>query len=136
MSTVMAVIVPNRVFYGFSTIDTDAKNQNFADVPLIERDLYNHFNTLPGERVMMPTYGCNIWNMLFEPYDDALVQAVIAEATRIVQSDSRVVLQSIVVNQINQGLLVQMQLFYQPFGVVNSFSVQFDQDVVNLDQLA
>jgi phage baseplate assembly protein W len=132
----MAIITPTKVFYGFSTLDTNAKNQAFADIPLIERDLYNHFNTLPGERVMMPTYGCTIWNMLFEPFDDAVVQAVIAEATRIVQSDSRVVLQSIVVNQINQGMLVQMQLFYQPYGVINSFSVQFDQAAVNLDMIS
>ena len=132
----MAIVSPTRVFYGFSTFDTNAKNQAFADVTLIQRDLYNHFNTLPGERVMMPTYGCRIWDMLFEPYDDALIQAVIAEATRIVNTDSRVVLQSIIVNQINQGLLVQMTLFYQPFGVVDSFSVQFDQDVVNLDMIA
>jgi len=132
----MAIIAPTKVFYGFSTLDTNAKNQAFADIPLIERDLYNHFNTFPGERVMMPTYGCSIWNMLFEPFDDAIVQAVTAEATRIVQSDSRVILQSIVVTEINQGLLVQMQLFYQPYGVINSFSVQFDQAAVNLDMVS
>jgi phage baseplate assembly protein W len=124
------------VFYGFSTLDTNSKQQSFADVALIERDLYNHFNTLPGERVMMPSYGCNIWNLLFEPYDDAVTQAVIAEATRVVNSDSRVVLQSITVKQFNQGLLVQMQLFYQPYGVINSFNVTFDQAAVNLDSVA
>ena len=132
----MAIIAPTKVFYGFSTLDTNAKNQAFADVPLIDRDLYNHFNTLPGERVMMPTYGCKIWDMLFEPFDEALIEAVTAEATRIVNTETRVILQGITVTQINQGLLVQMTLFYQPYGVVNSFSVQFDQDAVNLDQIA
>jgi phage baseplate assembly protein W len=132
----MAMLAPTKVFYGFSTLDTNSKQQSFADVALIERDLYNHFNTLPGERVMMPSYGCNIWNLLFEPYDDAVVQSVIAEATRVVNSDSRVVLQSITVKQFNQGILVQMQLFYQPYGVINSFSVTFDQAAVNLDSVA
>jgi len=132
----MAIIAPTKVFYGFSTLDTNAKNQAFADVPLIDRDLYNHFNTLPGERVMMPTYGCKIWDMLFEPFDEALIEAVTAEATRIVNTETRVILQGITVTQINQGLLVQMTLFYQPYGVVNSFSVQFDQDAVNLDKIS
>lgn len=131
----MAMLAPTKVFYGFSTLDTNSKQQSFADVPLIERDLLNHFNTLPGERVMMPSYGCNIWNLLFEPFDDALVQAIIAEAQRIVYSDSRVVLQSTTVKEFNQGLLVQMLLYYQPFGVVNAFSVEFDRRAVAIDSI-
>jgi hypothetical protein len=132
----MAILAPTKVFYGFSTLDTNSKQQSFADVALIERDLYNHFNTLPGERVMMPTYGCNIWNLLFEPFDDATIQAVIAEATRVVQSDSRVVLQNIQVTQFSQGLMVQMTLLYQPYGVINTFSVEFDQRAISLDSIA
>jgi len=132
----MAILAPTKVFYGFSTLDTNSKQQSFADVALIERDLYNHFNTLPGERVMMPTYGCNIWNLLFEPFDDATIQAVIAEATRVVQSDSRVVLQNTQVTQFSQGLMVQMTLLYQPYGVINTFSVEFDQRAISLDSIA
>ena len=129
----MALASPNRVFYGFSTLDTNSKQQSFADVALINRDLMNHFNTLPGERVMMPSYGCIIWNMLFEPFDDALVQAVIAEATNIVNSDSRLVLQNMTVKEFNQGLLLQITLLYQPYGVINGFTVEFDRRAVALD---
>ena len=132
----MAILAPTKVFYGFSTLDTNSKQQSFADVALIERDLYNHFNTLPGERVMMPTYGCNIWNLLFEPFDDATIQAVIAEATRVVQSDSRVILQNTQVTQFSQGIMVQMTLLYQPYGVINTFSVEFDQRAISLDSIA
>ena len=82
---------------------------------------------------MMPLYGCNIWNLLFEPFDDALVQAVIAEATRIVNSETRVVLQDMIVKEFNQGLLVQITLLYQPYGVINSFTVEFDRRAVALD---
>jgi len=132
----MAILAPTKVFYGFSTLDTNSKQQEFADVALIERDLYNHFNTLPGERVMMPTYGCNIWNLLFEPFDEATVQAVIAEATRVVQTDTRVVLQNIQVTEFSQGIMVQITLLYQPYGVINTFSVEFDQNAISLDSLA
>ena len=132
----MAILAPTKVFYGFSTLDTNSKQQSFADVALIERDLYNHFNTLPGERVMMPTYGCNIWNLLFEPFDDATIQAVIAEATRVVQSDSRVILQNTQVTQFSQGIMVQMTLLYQPYGVINTFSVEIDQRAISLDSIA
>ena len=82
---------------------------------------------------MMPSYGCSIWNMLFEPFDDALVQAVIAEATNIVNSDSRLVLQNMTVKEFNQGLLLQITLLYQPYGVINGFTVEFDRRAVALD---
>ena len=129
----MAMLAPTKVFYGFSTLDTNSKQQSFADIALIQRDLYNHFNTLPGERVMMPTYGCNIWNMLFEPFDDATVQAVIAEATRVIHTDSRVVLENMQVTEFAQGIMVQMTVVYQPYGVIDTFSVQFDQRAISID---
>jgi phage baseplate assembly protein W len=133
MPSTMATIAPQRLFYGFSTLETNSKQQTFADIPLIKRDLYNHFNTLPGERVMMPRYGCGIWNLLFEPFEESVVQRIVAEATRIVETDSRVQLQSIIVTPFNNGVIVQMQLFYLPYGVADVFNVTFDQNAVSLD---
>jgi phage baseplate assembly protein W len=124
------------VFYGYSTLDTNSKQQSFTDIPLIERDLLYHFNTLPGERVMMPSYGCKIWNLLFEPFDDAVIYAVRAEVERVVASETRVVLQDTVVKEFNQGLMVQMTLLYRPYNVVNNFSVQFDRRALALDSVA
>ena len=132
----MAFIVPSKVFYGYSTLDTNSKQQSFTDIPLIERDLLYHFNTLPGERVMMPSYGCKIWNLLFEPFDDAVIYAVRAEVERVVASETRVVLQDTVVKEFNQGLMVQMTLLYRPYNVVNNFSVQFDRRAWALDSVA
>ena len=123
----MAVVSPKKVFVGYSTIETNSKNQQFADVPLIKRDLLNHFNTLPGERVMMPQWGCNIWNLLFEPFDEATRDAVISEARKVVAAETRVILQSVDVQEFNQGLLVQMTLLYQPYDVIDTFSVEFDR---------
>lgn len=132
----MAFIVPSKVFYGYSTLDTNSKQQSFTDIPLIERDLLYHFNTLPGERVMMPSYGCKIWNLLFEPFDDAVIYAVRAEVERVVASETRVVLQDTVVKEFNQGLMVQMTLLYRPYNVVNNFSIQFDRRALALDSVA
>lgn len=128
----MAVLAQSKVFIGYSTIETNSKNQQFADIPLIKRDLLNHFNTIPGERLMMPTWGCGIWNLLFEPFDEAVNDAVVDECTRIVASDSRVTLQDIFVNEYNQGLSVQMTLLYQPYNVIDTFSLDFDKRAMTL----
>lgn len=128
----MAILQQSKIFVGYSTLDTNSKQQQFADIPLIKRDLYNHFNTIPGQRVMMPTYGCAVWNLLFEPFDEAVKDAVVAECTKVVMSDSRVILQSITVNEFNQGLVVQMELLYQPYNVMDTFSIEFDRRAVSM----
>lgn len=123
----MAVLPQTKVFVGYSTLETNSKNQQFADIPLVKRDLLNHFNTVPGERVMMPTWGCGIWQLLFEPYDDAVRDSVISECIKVVEADGRCSISSIVVNEYNQGITVQMELLYQPYNVIDNFSINFDR---------
>jgi phage baseplate assembly protein W len=126
----MAILQQSKIFVGYSTIETNSKQQKFADIPLIKRDLLNHFNTIPGQRVMMPTFGCSIWNLLFEPFDDAVRDAIVAECTKVINAETRVILQSITVNEFNQGIIVQMELIYQPYNVLDSFNVEFDRRAV------
>jgi phage baseplate assembly protein W len=116
----------SRLFVGYSTVDTTSKVQQFADIELIKRDLLNHFYTRKGERVMMPTYGCGIWDMLFDQFDDVVRDSIVEECTNVINSDSRVQLVNIIVDSFDQGFMVQMDLLYVPFGVVDSFSLQFD----------
>jgi phage baseplate assembly protein W len=116
----------SRLFVGYSTVDTTSKVQQFADIELIKRDLLNHFYTRKGERVMMPTYGCGIWDLLFDQFDDVVRDSIIEECTNVINADSRVQLVNIIVDTFDQGFMVQMDLLYVPFGVVDSFSLQFD----------
>lgn len=128
----MAILAQNKVFVGYSTVLSNSKQQTFVDIELVNRDLLNHFNTMVGERVMMPTYGCRIWDYLFEPFDAAVKDAVVAEARRICETDSRVVVQDVVVNEFNQGLQVQITLLYLPFNAINTFDISFDRRAANM----
>lgn len=123
----MSEIQRNKLFIGYSTLITTTKVQQFADLDLIKRDLLNHFYTRPGERLMMPTWGCAVWNLLFEPFDAVTKDAVIYECQKVIESDSRVQLQSINVTEFEQGLQVQMDLYYVPYKVVDTFNLLFDQ---------
>jgi len=122
----MAVLQNKRLFVGYSTVETNSKLQQFTDIELIKRDLLNNFYTRKGERVMMPTYGCGIWDLLFEQFDDIVQDSIIEECTSVISSDSRVQLMNIAVTQFDQGFTVQMDLLYVPFNVVDTFSLQFD----------
>lgn len=123
----MAQQLYQRLFYGYSTVDTNVKNQQFADIELIQRDLLNAFYTRPGERVMMPTFGCGIWNLLYEPFDTFTTQRVIEEVQKVISSEPRVQANNVAVSVYDQGMQIQMDLYYVPFRVVQTFSLDFDK---------
>jgi len=123
----MAVIPRKRLFVGFSSVDSSIKGTQYQDLELIKRDLVNHFYTRKGERVMMPEFGCVIWDLMFEPMTDDNVMLVIDDATQIVQNDGRVQLKDINLVQYDHGIQLQMNLLYTPLNIVDQFSLDFDR---------
>jgi hypothetical protein len=76
---------------------------------------------------MMPTYGCGIWNLLFEPFDAVTTDAIVYEVKKVINGDSRVQLLDTVVTEFEQGLQVQMDLLYVPYNVIDTFALSFDR---------
>lgn len=64
----------------------------------VRQSLWVLFSTVPGERVMLPTYGCALWRMLFRSLTTT-VTTEIAEAVRkaVLDWEPRVDLQAVVV---------------------------------------
>lgn len=44
-----------------------------VEMELARSNLKQLLNTTPGERVMLPSYGCDLFPLLFEPFDQDLV---------------------------------------------------------------
>ena len=63
------------LFKGFSTVQ-GPKTRKLHDIELAKQDLKNHFYTKRGERVMSPSFGSMIWQLMFEPWNDATEEAV------------------------------------------------------------
>lgn len=114
-----------RLFVGYSTVGSP-KGQQLVDIKLVEQDLLNHFHTRKNERVMMPGWGCGIWDYLFEPID-AVRDSIILEAEKVIASDSRVSVKSIDVFELDHGLRISMTLYYIPLNAIGTFSVDFDR---------
>lgn len=126
-STTSAPSARSQVFVGFSSIDTDRTGvSKLYDIALIDRDLLNAFYTRRGERVMRPDWGCRIWEWLMDPLTPLLHDQIIAEVVRICQLDSRTSVLDTKVYEYQNGLRIEMTLNYQPFNVVNSFTVTFE----------
>lgn len=76
---------------------------------------------------MRPDFGSVIWDMLFEPFDDLVREAVISDARDIISQETRVELNSLDVFEFEQGLRIDIEVTYLPFNVVGTFEVDFDR---------
>lgn len=115
-------------FIGFSTQEMEGKRGwTVTDVDLIKRDLLNQFFTRKGERIMDPTYGSIIWDLLFEPFTDGIQAAIVEDVKSIVLLDSRVELVDVNVQTSMRGITVAIGLKYRPWDSVGTFSMEFDR---------
>ena len=112
-------------FIGYSTIGKTRAPFRLTDIDLVKQDLLNQFNTPMGSRVMLPNFGSNIQNYLFDPFDDVTRNNIIQDATNVVQSDPRVELISINVTQSGKAITVAMILKFLPQSLTDSLFVTF-----------
>ncbi len=122
-----------RYFKGFSTIprETDRSAALYLDdLALVKQDLANIFNTRLGERVNRPTYGSIIWDLIMEPFTSSVRDEIIEDVTRIIELDQRVELIDMQVFTYENGIQVNIQLLYIPEKVKDTFTLLFDQSLV------
>jgi len=122
----MAGIFSKKLFVGYSTVG-EPKSQQLADLPLVKQDLLNHFYTRKNERVMMPEWGCGVWEYLFEPFDSDTKNSIILEARNVIDSDPRVKISNIDVTELDYGIRIDMTLLYVPLNALTNFSIEFDR---------
>lgn len=105
-----------RTFSGYSTIDTTHTNWRLYDLDLAKRDLLNEFYTRQGERLMSPTFGSIIWDLLFDPLTPETVDAITQDCIRIVSKDPRFNLleTNVTVSYDESTTTVSLRLFYLP----------------------
>ena len=102
-----------------------------TDVKLVERNILNHIFTRKRSRIMMPNFGTNIPDMLFEPLDDDVVNSVREEILAVVAYDPRVKLFSLTITpdyDLN-SLTVDLVLIYIELNVTKgmNFNIEFTQ---------
>ena len=122
----MAGIFSKKLFVGYSTVGSP-KSQQLVDLPLVKQDLLNHFNTRKNERVMMPGWGCGVWEYLFEPFDTDTKNSIIIEAENVINLDPRVQIKDINVTELDYGIRIDMVLLYVPQNALTNFSIDFDR---------
>lgn len=112
-------------FVGFNTVGQPNPPYSLTNIELVKRDINNQFATPMGSRVMLPLFGTNIYNYLFDPFDEYTKNAIIEDAVRVIQSEPRVELVTIDVFQEDQALTVAMVLLFKPESITDNMFVTF-----------
>ena len=116
-------------FYrGFSTIDK-TKKFRVTDQELVKRDLLNHFSIRKGEKLMNPNFGSIIWNVMFEPLTADVKALVVDDIQRIVGYDPRIRVDNVLVDQLDLGLQVQIELTVLPDNYSDVINLQFNREL-------
>jgi hypothetical protein len=113
-------------YRGFST-RTSSKKYTLTDYELAKQDLLNYFSLKKGQKLMQPTFGTIIWDMLFEPLDEGTQDIITQDIIKIVSYDPRLRVGQIAVTAQDTGLLVQLTLSYIPTDQSEMISLNFDK---------
>ena len=121
-----APVVP-QMYKGFSTISPDSENYRVYDLALVKQDLLNHFNVRQGERLMQPTFGTIIWDLLFDPLTEDLKNLIIQNVNKIINYDPRISAQQVIVTEYEHGIQIECILKYLPYNISEALKLRFDQ---------
>lgn len=117
-----------QMYKGFSTVSTDTENFKLYDYALIKQDLINHFYVRQGERLMNPTYGTIIWDLIFEPMTEQTQNLILQNVNEIINYDPRITANNVIVTQYESGIQIECMITYVPYNLSEQLQLQFDQN--------
>ena len=119
--------ITSKMYKGFSTINSNTENFALYDLELIRQDLLNHFHVRQGEKLMNPTFGTIIWDLLFEPLTEDLKTLITQNVNTIINYDPRVKADQVIVTAYESGIQIECYLTYLPYNIQQSMQLRFDQ---------
>lgn len=118
----------SRTYKGLSTVSNPSNSFALYDISLIKQDLINHFHIRQGEKLENPTFGCVIWDVLFDPLTEELKELIANNVTEIVNYDPRVTVDQLVVSTYESGIQIECELTYLPYNISEALRFRFDED--------
>ena len=106
-----------KTYKGISTVNPDSTNAVLYDIALIKQDIINHFHIRQGEKLSDPTFGTIVWDILFEPMTEQIRSLITKNVTRIVNSDPRVNIDRVIVDDYEHGIQIECDLRYIQYNI-------------------
>ncbi len=119
----------SQFYKGFSTANPSNRGSKLYDFDLVKQDILNQFNTRKGQRVMNPTFGTIIWDVLMEPQTPHIKNLLTKDITDICNSDPRVHPMQIAINEYPQGYIIEITLAMKNTNQTSTLRMAFDQKI-------
>ena len=114
-------------FKGFSS-RADKRNFKLYDFEVAKQDLINRLSIRKGERVENPEFGTIIYDAIFEPFTDALKDAIVEDITANLNADPRIATEEILVTEADKGIAIQATITYVPLNITEKLRFNFDEN--------
>jgi phage baseplate assembly protein W len=122
--------VKSSQFYkGFSSLDESATTPRQYDFDVVKQDLLNQLNTRKGERLMNPTFGTSIWDLIYEPLTPDVKAVIATDLNRILTSDPRLIPTNINIVEQEYGFYIELSLQYANTDQTDKIKLTFDRNV-------
>ena len=119
----------NQFYKGFSSVDETTSNTQLYDFDLIKQDIINHFRTKRGERLMNPTFGSIIWDLLMEPLTPEVRNTLKDDVDKICTFDPRVTPTQMDITEYESGFLLELTLVMNTTNESTNMRLAFDQSI-------
>lgn len=103
------------------------KKYRLTDQLLVQQDFINALNIRQGSKVGNPAYGTTLWDFIFEPNSPETNGQIELEVRRVASLDPRIIIGSVQPYPSDEGVLIEIQLAFQPFNDATSLSLFFSK---------
>ncbi len=122
----MVELTKQKSIYVGGTFDTDlGSGFRRTGIELVKKDLLYHIFTRRGDRVMMPEFGTDIQDMVFEPNDPITQNRILSEIQAVIDHDPRVELIRTIldVDEDNYKISVEVVLRFVELEIVDTLNL-------------
>jgi phage baseplate assembly protein W len=116
-----------EIYVGFSTTGLIEPPYRVVDIELVKQDILNALNTRKGERIMRPTFGTRIFDLLMDPFDDETKEAIIDDVRAVITGDPRVEVISVDARELEHVMRLEIELRYIPQDIVDQLFIEYDR---------
>jgi phage baseplate assembly protein W len=103
------------------------KKYRLTDALLVEQDFINALSIRQGSKVGNPAYGTTLWDFIFEPNTPETIGQIELEVRRVAGLDPRIILNTVQAYPASSGVLIEIELAFQPFNNATSLSLFFSK---------
>ncbi len=118
-----------QFYKGYSSLTPTNSSVKIFDLELVKQDIINTFSTRRGERVMNPSFGSIIWDVLMEPMTPAIRDSLNEDIKRICNSDPRVEPLELKLTEYPSGYIIEATLKLKGTDQSTYMKLIFDQNI-------